>query len=47
LLRTWLTSWAIISLVIGVPCYFLYRSARMAATQQFEADSAYRPAATG
>jgi hypothetical protein len=47
LLRTWLTYWAIICLIIGIPGYLLYHSTRMAATRQFEADAGDRPATGG
>jgi hypothetical protein len=38
LLRTWLTSWAVICLLIGVPMYILYSSARREAERRFAAD---------
>jgi hypothetical protein len=38
LLRTWLTSWAVISLLIGVPMYIVYRTARLEAERRFAAD---------
>ena len=39
LLRTWLTSWAVICLLIGVPMYILYRSARQEAERRFADDA--------
>jgi hypothetical protein len=41
LLRTWLTSWAVISLLIGVPMFILYRSARQEAERRFAADEGH------
>ena len=38
LLRTWITSWAVISLLIGVPMYIAYRAARLEAERRFAAD---------
>jgi hypothetical protein len=39
LLRTWLTSWAVICLLIGVPMYLLYHNARREAERRFAADA--------
>ena len=39
LLRTWLTSWAVICLLIGVPMYILYHNARREAERRFAADA--------
>lgn len=39
LLRTWLTSWAVISLLIGAPMFVLYRGARQAAERRFAEDA--------
>ena len=39
LLRTWLTSWAVICLLIGVPMYVLYSGARREAERRFAADA--------
>ena len=39
LLRTWLTSWAVICLLIGVPMFILYRGARVEAERRFAEDS--------
>jgi hypothetical protein len=39
LLRTWLTSWAVICLLIGVPMYIVYHSARREAERRFAADA--------
>jgi hypothetical protein len=38
LLRTWITSWAVISLLIGLPMFILYRTARLEAERRFAAD---------
>lgn len=37
--------WALFLIGLGVPFYFIYRSTRLAAQAQFEADQAYRPPA--
>jgi hypothetical protein len=39
LLRTWITSWAVISLLIGVPMFILYRGARVEAERRFADDA--------
>jgi hypothetical protein len=39
LLRTWLTSWAVICLMIGVPMFVLYRGARREAERRFAEDA--------
>jgi hypothetical protein len=39
LLRTWLTSWAVISLLIGAPMFILYRRARQEAERRFAEDA--------
>ena len=39
LLRTWITSWAVICLLIGVPMFLLYRGARVEAERRFAADA--------
>lgn len=44
LLRTWLTSWAVISLLIGVPMFIVYRTARLEAERRFAADEGFRTA---
>lgn len=46
LLRTWLTSWAVICLILGMPCYLIYRATRLAAERQFAADADFRPTAS-
>ena len=38
LLRTWLTSWAVICLLIGVPMLIVYRGARAEAERRFAED---------
>jgi len=38
LLKTWITSWAVISLLIGLPMYIVYRTARQEAERRFAAD---------
>ena len=38
LLRTWITSWAVICLLIGVPMFILYRGARREAERRFAED---------
>lgn len=40
-----LSIWGVICVVIGVPSFFIYLSARLAAQKQFEADAQYRPPA--
>jgi hypothetical protein len=39
LLRTWLTSWAVICLLLGAPMYIVYHSARREAERRFAADA--------
>jgi Flp pilus assembly protein TadB len=39
LLWTWLSFWAIICLLIGVPMFILYRGARKEAERRFAADA--------
>jgi hypothetical protein len=39
LLRTWITSWAVISLLIGVPMFIVYRTARVEAERRFADDA--------
>ena len=42
--QQWITGWAYICLIIGVPGYFLYRETRLNAEKQFDADSGFVPA---
>jgi hypothetical protein len=39
LLRTWITSWAVICLAIGIPFYLLYSNDRREAERRFAADA--------
>ena len=43
--QQWITGWAYICLIIGVPGYFLYRETRLKAERQFDADSGFVPPA--
>lgn len=38
----YISFWALFLIALGVPFYFVYRSTRIAAQAQFEADQAYR-----
>jgi hypothetical protein len=38
-----LSGWALITIALGVPFYFIFRSTRIAAERQYEGDSGYSP----
>jgi len=38
-----MSGWAIITIGLGVPFYFIFRSTRIAAERQYEGDSGYTP----
>ena len=38
-----LSGWALITIALGVPFYIIFRSTRIAAERQFEADGGYTP----